>query len=146
MKSERVNKAVDCFKSGFSCSQAVFSTYAEELGLDKNLALKVSGTFGGGMAGMAETCGAVTGAFMAIGLKYGKTKPEDEEAKRKAYALVKEFVKRFKTKNSSILCRELLGCDISTPDGMQEFKDKKYISTVCPKLVENAAEILEDIL
>ena len=146
MERKRVDQAVATFKSGFSCSQAVLSAYAEQLGLDKNNALKVSGTFGGGMAGMAETCGAVTGAFMVIGLKYGKIKPEDEESKRRAYALVKEFVKKFKAKNSSIVCKELLGCDISTSQGMQEFKDKNFINLVCPKYVENAVEILEEIL
>jgi len=143
---KNVDKAVSCFKEGFSCSQAVLSTYAEQLGLDKNNALKVSGTFGGGMAGMAETCGAVTGAFMVIGLKYGKIKPEDEESKRRAYALVKEFVKKFRAKNSSIVCNKLLGCDISTSQGMQEFKDKDFINALCPKFVENAVEILEEIL
>jgi C_GCAxxG_C_C family probable redox protein len=143
---KNVDKAVSCFKEGFSCSQAVLSAYAEQLGLDNNNALKVSGAFGGGMAGMAETCGAVTGAFMVIGLKYGKIKPEDEESKRRAYALVKEFVKKFKAKNSSIVCKELLGCDISTSQGIQEFKDKNFINTVCPKFVKDAAEILEEIL
>ena len=143
---KKVDQAISCFKSGFSCSQAVLSTYAKQLGLNRNSALKVSGTFGGGMAGMAETCGAVTGAFMVIGLKYGKIKPKDEESKRKAYSLVKEFVKKFKAKNSSIVCKKLLGCDISTSKGMQEFKDKNYINTVCPKFVKNAVEILEEIL
>ena len=146
MDKKRVDQAVSCFKSGFSCSQAILSTYAEQLGLKKSTALKVSGTFGGGMAGMADTCGAVTGAFMVIGLKYGKTKAEDEETKKKSYSLVKEFVKKFKAKNSSVVCRELLGCDISTPEGMQTFINKNLIKCVCPKLVENAAEILEEIL
>ncbi len=95
---------------------------------------------------MADTCGAVTGAFMVIGLKHGKIKAEDEEAKRKAYSLVKEFVKRFKAKHNSIVCRELLGCDISKPEGMQHFKEMKLIDGICPKLVESAAGILEEIL
>ena len=142
----KIEKSVSCFKEGFSCSQAIFSTYGQELGLDKNTALKISGSFGGGMAGMAETCGAVTGAFMVIGLKYGKTKPEDEESKRKTYTLVKDFVKRFKAKNSSIICKELLGCDISTQEGMKMFKDKNLINTLCPKLVQDVAEILEEII
>ena len=142
----KIEKSISCFKEGFSCSQAILSTYGQELGLDKNTALKVSGTFGGGMAGMAETCGAVTGAFMVIGLKYGKIKPEDEESKRKAYALVKDFVKRFKTKNSSIICKQLLGCDINTPEGVRMFKDKNLINTLCPKFVQDAAEILEEVL
>jgi C_GCAxxG_C_C family probable redox protein len=142
----KIEKSVSCFKEGFSCSQAIFSTYGQELGMDKNTALKVSGAFGGGMAGMAETCGAVTGAFMVIGLKYGKIRPEDEESKRKAYALVKDFVKQFKAKNSSIICKELLGCDISTQEGMKMFKDKNLINALCPKLVQDAAEILEKII
>ena len=142
----KVKQAVACFRSGFSCSQAILSTYGKELGLDKNTALKLSGTFGGGMAGMAETCGAVTGAFMIIGLKYGKTKPKDEGSKRKAYALVKDFVRKFKAKHGSIVCRELAGYDISTPKGMQAFKNKNLIDTLCPKFVQHAAEILEEIL
>jgi len=146
MERKRVDQAVSCFKSGFSCSQAILSTYAEQLGLNKDIALKISGTFGGGMAGMAETCGAVTGAFMVIGLKYGKIRPEDEESKRKAYALVKDFVKRFKEKNSSIICKELLGCDISAPEGAKIFKDKNLINTLCSQFVKDAAEIIEKIL
>jgi len=142
----KVDQAVSCFKSGFSCSQAVLSAFGEELGLDKNVALKVSGAFGGGMAGMAQTCGAVTGAFMVIGLKYAKTKAEDEESKRKTYALVNDFVKCFKAKNSSIICKELLGCDISTDAGKRNFKDKKLMDNLCTKFVQDAAEIVEEML
>jgi len=146
---ERMNKAkqaVSCFNNGFSCSQAILSTYGKELGMNREIALKVSGAFGGGMARMAETCGAVTGAFMVIGLKYGKTEASDEKAKDKTYNLVKEFVSKFKTRNNSIVCKELLGCDISTAEGTKEFKDKRLIATLCPKFVQDAAEIIEEIL
>lgn len=143
---DRVEHAVSCFKEGFSCSQALFSTYGEQLGLNREIALKVSGAFGGGMAHMGETCGAVSGAFMVIGLKHGKTKIEDKQAKEKTYSLVKEFVDRFKSRNGSIVCRELLGCDISTPEGMKLVKEKKLTTTLCPKFVQDAAEIIEQIL
>ncbi len=142
----RVERAVSCFKEGFSCSQAMLSSYGPQLGLNHELALKVSGAFGGGMARMGETCGAVTGAFMVIGLKYGKTKFEDEQAKEKTYSLVKEFVDRFKSRNGSIVCRELLGCDISTPEGRDLAKEKNLFATLCPKFVQDAAEIIEQIL
>ena len=98
------------------------------------------------MAQMAETCGAVTGAFMVIGLKYGKTEAEDDNAKKKTYGLVKEFCTKFKARNKSIICRELLGCDISTPEGMKYVKDNKLVDKVCPKYVRDAAEIIEEIL
>ena len=142
----RVERAVSCFKEGFTCSQAMLSTYGPQLGLNPELALKVSGAFGGGMARMGETCGAVTGAFMVIGLKYGNARVEGKQAKEKTYGLVKEFVDRFKSRNGSIVCRELLGCDISTPEGRDLAKEKNLFATLCPKFVQDAAEIIEQIL
>ena len=143
---DKVKQSVSCYKEGFNCSQAVFSTFAVEMGMDRNTALKVSQGFGGGMGGMGETCGAVTGAFMVIGLKYGRIRADDDEAKLKTYALVQEFTKRFKARHGTIVCRELLGCDIGTPEGHRIAKEKKLVSTLCPRFVQDAAEIIEEIL
>jgi C_GCAxxG_C_C family probable redox protein len=143
---KRADKALSCFKEGFNCSQSVFSIYAIEMGMGRDVALKVAQSFGGGMGQMGEVCGAVTGAFMVIGLKYGRTKIDDDEAKRKTYALVKEFSKKFKARNGSIICRELLGCDIGIPEGNRVAKDKQLFSTVCPGFVQDAVDILEEIL
>ncbi len=142
----KIDRVVSRFKEGFSCSQAILSTYGPEFGLNRDTALKVAGAFGAGMGRMCETCGAVTGAFMVLGLKYGKTLAKDEQSKEKTYSLVKEFVLRFKQRNGTIVCRELLGCDLSTPEGMKHVMEKKLISTLCPKLVQDAAEIIEEIL
>jgi C_GCAxxG_C_C family probable redox protein len=139
-------RAVSCFKETFSCSQAILSTYGPELGLDREIALKVAGTFGGGMARMGDMCGAVTGAFMVIGLKHGKIKAEDEAAKEKTYLIVREFVERFKSRNGSIKCRELLGYDISTLEGIKLIKEKNLFYTICVKYVRDAAEIIEELL
>ena len=98
------------------------------------------------MARMGETCGVVTGSMMVLGLKYGKTKPSDDEAKRKTYCLVNEFVDKFKAKHQSIVCRELLNCEITTPEGLQDFKDRKLAETHCTSFVKDAADILEEIL
>lgn len=106
----------------------------------------MAGAFGGGMARMGETCGVVTGSMMAIGLKHGKIKAADDEAKEKTYRLVIEFVDRFKARHGSIVCRELLDCDMSTPEGLQDFKDRKLIETHCARFVKDAADILEGIL
>jgi C_GCAxxG_C_C family probable redox protein len=116
------------------------------LGLDREQALRVAGAFGGGMARMGETCGVVTGSMMTIGLKHGKTKASDDEAKERTYRLVIEFVNKFKARHGSIVCRELLDCDMSTPEGLQEFKNKNLLETHCAKFVKEAAEILEEIL
>jgi C_GCAxxG_C_C family probable redox protein len=142
----KADDAVECFNKGYSCSQAVLSAYSEEFGMDKEQALRVSGAFGAGMGRLCETCGAVTGAFMVLGLKYGKVKAEDEPAKEKSYAMVKEFVKEFKAMNGSIVCRELLGCDMGTPEGMKYAKENRLASTKCPKYVRDAAGIVERLL
>jgi C_GCAxxG_C_C family probable redox protein len=139
--------AVACFDEGFNCSQAVFSAFAPQLGLDRVVALKVAGPFGGGIGRMGETCGAVTGALMVIGLKYGQTTSEDKAAKEKSYELVRQFAERFKARNRGCLaCRELLGADIGTPEGMQKIREKQAFTTMCPKFVRDAAEIVEELL
>jgi C_GCAxxG_C_C family probable redox protein len=142
----QIENAISSFKQGFSCSQAILSTFGEQFGLDRNTALKLAAGFGGGMGRLAGTCGGVTGAFMVLGLKYGAVSAEDREAKELTYERVREFAVQFKERNGSLECRELLGCDISTPDGLQAFKDKELISTLCPKFVRDAAEILEEML
>mgnify|MGYP000890850100 CR=1 FL=1 len=143
---KKAEQAVMYFRQTFSCSQSVFSVYATEFGVDFETALKIAGAFGGGMARMGHTCGAVTGAFMAIGLVFGKAKKDDESAKEKTYGIVREFVERFKSINGSIVCRELTGCDISTPEGLNAFKERNIIETHCTKYVRDAAEILDKLI
>jgi C_GCAxxG_C_C family probable redox protein len=141
-----VQRAEKNFKDGFSCSQAVFAAFAEDLGLERETALRISTGFGAGMARMTETCGAVTGAIMVIGLKHGRVDPEDLDAKEKTYSLVGEFVKRFRERHGSIVCRELLGCDIGTEEGMEKAASEGLFEDFCPSLVKQAAEILGEII
>lgn len=145
-KLSEKERAVSCFKEGFSCSQAILSTYGARFGLNREFAFRISTAFGGGMGRMGKTCGAITGAFMVIGLKYGKIKIDNDEAKEKTYELVREFVNRFKSINGSITCKKLLNCDISTPEGRALAKEKNLFTNFCPKLVSDSAEILEQIL
>ena len=107
--------AVSCFQQGFSCSQAILSTFGEQFGLNRDTALKLAAGFGGGMGRMAGTCGAVTGAFMILGLKYGAVSSDDMQAKELTYEKVREFAARFKERGGSLVCRELLGYDINSP-------------------------------
>jgi C_GCAxxG_C_C family probable redox protein len=143
--NKKSEQAVEFFESGCNCSQAVLGSYGPELGLDREQAFRVATGFGGGMR-MAETCGAVTGAFMVLGLKYGNSTAEDKEGKAKTYEKIVEYTNRFKARNGSVSCRELLGCDISTPEGMEKAQENKLFSTICPKMVQEAAEILEEML
>jgi len=95
---------------------------------------------------MGETCGAVTGALMAIGLKYGMTQAKDEGAQDKTYKLAQEFASTFKARHNSMVCRELLGYDLSSPEGRKAAYEKGLFTTLCPQLVRDAVEILEQIL
>lgn len=145
-RMKRVESAVICFEEGFSCSQAVLSTFGPALGLDRDTALKVAAAFGGGMAGRGETCGVVSGALMVIGLRYGRTRTDDEEANERAYTLAQEFVKEFESRNGSVFCRDLLGYDISTPEGLGSARQENLRTTRCINFVRGAAEILEELL
>lgn len=142
----RVDHAVTCFRQGLACSQAILSTYGTEFGLDRETALRLGDGFAGGMAGLGNTCGAVVGSIMVIGLKHGRIKASDRRAREKTIEVVREFVRRFESRNSSAVCRELLGCEIDTPGKVKAARKRGVFSTICPKAVRDAAEILEEIL
>ena len=142
----KIDNVVSCFEEGFNCSQALISTYGPGLGLSEDIARKISAPFGAGMGCMAEICGTVTGALMVIGLKAGNTKASDKERKPETTRLAKEVCEQFRTRNDSVICRDLLGCDISTPEGMKAAKDKELFTTQCPRFVRDAAEIVEEVL
>ena len=142
----KMEEAIKCFSSGFNCAQSVFYPYSKELGLDPEKALKIATAFGGGMGHTGETCGAVSGAYMAIGLKHGKKDAAENEAKEKTYSLVMEFSRRFKSVYGSVRCTELLGHDLGTKEGMESARKKDLFNTLCADFVKNAVEILEQIL
>jgi len=139
-------EALALFQEGFSCSQAVLAVFAGENGLSREAALRVAQPFGGGIAASGDWCGAVTGALQAIGHKYGRVKADDTAAKAKTYALVREFLARFRALHGLVRCNDLLGCDIGTPEGQKAIEEKNLHRTICDTLVRDAVRILEDIL
>jgi len=141
----RVNEVLEFFRNGkgFNCAQAVFSTYCEDFGLDKETALKLSCALGGGLGRLGQVCGAVSGACLVIGLKYGKFLPDDKESKGKTYKQVHEFGRRFMERNQTLNCHELLQIDLRYAD---EQTIKEQTSKTCPRVVKDAAEVLESIL
>jgi C_GCAxxG_C_C family probable redox protein len=142
--SLRVDLARARFDAGFSCSQSVFAAFAPDLGLDADAALRVAAAFGGGMGRTGGTCGAVTGALMALGLKYGSA-VADKAAKEQTYAHVREFMARFEARHDATTCAQLLGVSIATPEGQAAAREANLFKTVCPGLVESAAAILEEM-
>ena len=144
--SIKPDEAYATFISGFSCSAAVLSSFAEELGLDKETAYKIACGFGSGLSRTDNICGAVSGAIMVIGLKYGKVTPKDNAARDKTQMLVQQFLREFAKKNSSVNCTDLLGYNLGNPEEYAMARDKKLFVTKCPALVRDATEILEKLL
>jgi C_GCAxxG_C_C family probable redox protein len=141
-----VMRALNLFNKGFNCSQFILAAFAKDFGMDEVQALKLAAGLGGGMGSTARTCGAVTGAFLVIGLKYGSHKAEDKDSKAKTYAKVREFIEEFEKKRGSIECKQLVGIDISSETGFAEARDKKLFKTICPEVVEEAEAILRKCL
>jgi C_GCAxxG_C_C family probable redox protein len=142
----KADHAVSVHKDGFNCAQAVFATFAPGLGLDEGAAARAASAFGGGIARTGQTCGAVTGALMTIGLARGSSRPAEKELKERSYEMAREFLRRFTERNGTVVCRDLLGCEILTPEGVARAKAQGLFDTVCVKVVKDAVEILEDML
>lgn len=142
----KIEKADTFFNKGHNCAQAVLKAYGTQYGLDEDIAFKISSSLGGGLARSGNTCGAVTGALMAIGLRYRNLNVEDQESKELTYERGMNFIEQFISINGTIKCKELLNCDISTLEGREKANINNLFEDLCPKFVKSAAEILETIL
>ena len=141
--NDQTQIALTRFSQGFSCSQSVFSAFTAQFGIAEDLALKIASPFGGGVARQGEVCGAVTGALMVIALKHGTITPENKE---EIYKISQEFIHRFEEKHGSIVCRKLVGFDISISEEFQKAREKKVFEKNCPGLVKDAAEIVKSLI
>ena len=139
-------KAMKLFKEGYNCSQSVFCTFAEEFGIDRETALKLSSSFGGGMGRMREVCGAVSAMFIVAGLKYGYTSPTDKDAKAEHYKRIQELAGKFKQKHGTIICRELLGVDADDNPIPSDRTPSYYSVRPCEKIIGDAAEIISEYM
>ena len=146
MTRTRADDAAAAFTNGFSCSQAVCLAFADDFGIDRETALKLSCALGGGMAHSDNTCGAVTGALMVIGMKYGRTRLDDLPAKEKTYEVTNAFMTEFLRRNRSLNCTDLIGYNLSDPNALALARERKLFHTKCAKFVRDAGEILEKIL
>ena len=139
--SKYSDRAIELFKEGKNCSQAVFAAFAPDLGLSEEMALAISVGLGGGVGRMREVCGAVSGSAMVVGLKY----PELD--KTAVYEKVRLIVDEFKKTNNSIVCKELLGLVEAEKSSVPEARTPEYYQKrPCVKIVEDAALATEKIL
>lgn len=143
----RIEEAVKLFESGYGCCQAVFTTYADLFGIDRETALKLSGPLSAGIGRMREVCGVVSAMAMLTGLKQGFTIPSDEEGKTAAYEKVRTMSDRLKEEMGSIICRELLGLDQREESAKPAARTAEYYaSRPCSRMVAAAAKVIEEEL
>ncbi len=143
--SIRSEEAAAVFSEGFSCSQAVLSTFSEDLGVPREQALKISCGFGSGLSQTGDLCGAVTGAYMVIGLMYGKSRADDNEARDKTFQMTRQFMDEFKAGHGSVNCTRLVGYDLSDPQQLTDARASGVFQSVCPKLIKDSVELLEKL-
>ena len=145
--SKKSDKAKELFLEGYNCSQAVVGAFCEDLNLEFETAMKLSSSFGGGMGRLREVCGAVSGIFILVGLKYGYSNPKNKDLKSKHYKLIQDIANKFKESNGSIICRDLLNQKDSPISHIPDDRTEQYYKErPCTVLVEEAAKIAEEIL
>lgn len=141
----RQETALEYFKRGFHCSQAVLASYADRCGLSEEQALKLGACFGGGMR-KGEVCGACSGALMVLGSMYGQYDISDTESRQEANEVNERMMQEFADNCGSYICSEILGCDLSTPEGVKCAREKNLFRERCPQIVANAMIVLEKII
>jgi len=145
--SHHAELARSLFLQGYNCSQAVFCAFCDVTGLEIDAAARMTSSFGGGLGRLREVCGTVSGAALVLGMVKGYADPKDYAAKKAHYALVQEFARRFREKNGSIVCRELLrGVNVTEGGDPEQRTSEYYKKRPCLNLAFSAAEILDGLL
>ena len=146
MVKDHVSEALELFGSGYNCSQSVLASFSEELGFTRETALKIACPFGGGFGGQHRTCGALTGAVMALGLKYDTSKITNLEAKNLLREKTRALFETFEKAHGTSICNDLVGFDMNKLNGA-ELKEKfQYFQNTCPKFLETVIAFLEEEL
>lgn len=141
-----IDKAISAFRSDFNCAQSVLTAFSDQLNFDRKLALCISSGFGGGMGRLQKTCGAVTGAFMVLGVYNGTRYVTNHERKEYTYAMIQAFNKRFLELHGSCDCGALLNCNLNTEEGKAFARDNNLFEKRCETFIRDAIVILEELM
>ena len=144
--SAKSDTAAEIFSKGFNCAQAVLAALSSEYGVDSATAKKIAGAFGGGIASNGDVCGAVSGALMVIGLRYGKYKEDDTVSKENTYRIANEYMEKFKKEFGSIKCKELIKYSLNKKEELLKAREAGVFKTICPEFVKRSVELAEEVL
>lgn len=141
-----MEKASLVFSKGFNCAQSVLFSHGKEFFKNDEYALKLASGFGGGICGRGQTCGAVTGALMVLGLHFGYSSVENPSEKERALKIKNEFLETFDNRFNGLDCRQLLGADIGTSEGRDYASENNLFEKTCPQLIDGASDILDGLI
>ncbi len=141
---ERSERAVELFNGGMNCTQAVLAAFGPSYGLDAEAAVRIGAPFGGGIAFLQEVCGALAGALMVMGLARGAG-GFDRDGREEVNEIARAVAEQFRGMNGSLFCRDLIACDVTTPEGLAEARGKDGYAP-CAEYVRAASRILEEML
>jgi len=139
-----VERTMDLLSNGMNCSQAILTAFGEPYGLDMGLLASLGRPLAGGMGRSGRTCGAVSAAAIVLGL--AKDHPAEIEARQDTFAHVRQLLKRFEALHGSTECRDLLGADWTTEEGLKKIREENLVKNRCPAFVRDAATILEELM
>ncbi|HOD84033.1 MAG: putative redox-active protein (C_GCAxxG_C_C) [Planctomycetes bacterium ADurb.Bin126] len=143
--SERADQAVAMFLEGCNCAQSVLVSCGVGRGLPRETALRVAQAFGGGIGKTGNLCGALTGALMCVGLQCAAIEASDKVSKARSAGMAQWMIDEFARRNGTLLCGELTGADLRTPEGQKHFRDSDALHKVCAKVVRDGVEIVEEL-
>jgi len=143
-KSVLCEKAATRFLEGYNCAQSVLLTMFEHWNGKNELIPKIATAFGGGIGRCGSVCGVLTGGVMALGIRYGTNEPSVEN-RLKAYELAHKFYKQFERQHGSVLCRELIGYDLSNPEELEKARKAKVFEEKCVNFVKKAVATLVEL-
>lgn len=144
---KKSEKALSYFNNSFNCAQSVFTTFGPDLGISEDECLKIACAFGAGMGKQQHVCGAVSGALLTIGTKFGKALHDEESTKEFTYKKTEEFLHEFESRNGTVLCFELLNSlNMNKELDLIKIHELNLFETVCEKAVKDAVEITEKLI
>ncbi len=142
----RAEQAAEYMRGGLNCAQSVVKAFSAELGAEEDAVVRMASSFGGGMARNGYVCGAVSGAAIVLGARYGFSDPAESGARAKIAAKVNALIAQFQKANGAVLCRELLSIDPKNPEDWKRVGEAGVFANQCPLYVQSAAQLVEEIL
>jgi C_GCAxxG_C_C family probable redox protein len=146
MVKDHLAEANELFRSGFNCSQAIVAVFSEEHGFPAETALKIAYPFGRGMGGCGHTCGALTGAMMVIGMKYGTAGQNETDKMKLAREKTRRLIEIFESEHGTTLCNDLTGFDQRKLNGPELMAMLPHFHNTCRKFLETVVTFLEEEL